>query len=145
MRIVLFCHSLASCWNHGNAHFLRGIARELTIGGHEVRAFEPADGWSRRNLVTDHGPAAADSWRSCYPELSSESYGGMPDLEHALDGADLVLVHEWNPPELVAAIGRHRRRGGDYVLLLHDTQHRAVSDPGAIRSCALEDYDGGLA
>ncbi|MGE3293921.1 MAG: glycosyltransferase [Geminicoccaceae bacterium] len=145
MRIVLFCHSLASCWNHGNAHFLRGIARELTIGGHEVRAFEPADGWSRRNLVTDHGPAAADSWRSCYPELSSESYGGMPDLEHALDGADLVLVHEWNPPELVAAIGRHRRRGGDYVLLFHDTHHRAVSDPGAIRSFALEDYDGVLA
>ena len=24
MRIVYFTHSLASCWNHGNAHFLRG-------------------------------------------------------------------------------------------------------------------------
>ena len=26
MRVVVFCHSLASCWNHGNAHFLRSIA-----------------------------------------------------------------------------------------------------------------------
>ena len=51
MRVVLFCHSLASCWNHGNAHFLRGVARELLARGHEVRAFEPADGWSRANLV----------------------------------------------------------------------------------------------
>ena len=28
-KIVLFCHSLRSDWNHGNAHFLRGIATEL--------------------------------------------------------------------------------------------------------------------
>ena len=28
MRIVYFTHSLASCWNHGNAHFLRGVLRE---------------------------------------------------------------------------------------------------------------------
>ena len=29
MKFVLFYHSFASCWNHGNAHFLRGVAREL--------------------------------------------------------------------------------------------------------------------
>ena len=29
MRFVYFTHSLASCWNHGNAHFLRGVLREL--------------------------------------------------------------------------------------------------------------------
>ncbi len=29
MRIVYFTHSLASCWNHGNAHFLRGVLSEL--------------------------------------------------------------------------------------------------------------------
>ena len=27
MRIVYFTHSLRSCWNHGNAHFLRGVLR----------------------------------------------------------------------------------------------------------------------
>ena len=25
MRIAYFTHSLVSCWNHGNAHFLRGV------------------------------------------------------------------------------------------------------------------------
>ena len=29
MKFVLFCHSLVSDWNHGNAHFLRGVVREL--------------------------------------------------------------------------------------------------------------------
>ena len=29
MRIVMFYHSLISCWNHGNAHFLRGVVSEL--------------------------------------------------------------------------------------------------------------------
>ena len=44
MRIVLFCHSLISDWNHGNAHFLRGIASELQACGHHVAAYEPANG-----------------------------------------------------------------------------------------------------
>ena len=35
MRIVLFVHSLVSDWNHGNAHFLRGVVRELLARGHE--------------------------------------------------------------------------------------------------------------
>ena len=33
MRFVIFTHSLVSDWNHGNAHFLRGIARELIEQG----------------------------------------------------------------------------------------------------------------
>jgi spore maturation protein CgeB len=58
MRYVIFCQSIASCWNHGNAHFLRGIARELLRRGHQVIVYEPADGWSRTNLARDHGEAA---------------------------------------------------------------------------------------
>ena len=69
MNVVLFCHSLASCWNHGNAHFLRGVARELKKRGHVVRVFEPHDGWSRGNLVADHGTEALDGWHAAYPEL----------------------------------------------------------------------------
>lgn len=144
MKIVLFCHSLVSCWNHGNAHFLRGIARELQRRGHEVAVFEPADGWSRENLVRDHG-AALDGWRSVYPELASETYDGLPDLDRALHGADLVLVHEWNTPGLVAELGRRRVAGSRFTLLFHDTHHRAVSDPEAIRGFALDGYDGVLA
>lgn len=145
MRVVVFCHSLVSCWNHGNAHFLRGIARALLARGHELRVFEPADGWSRMNLARDHGAAALAGWRSAYPELTSETYEGMPDLDAALDGADLVLVHEWNPPALIAALGRRRAAGGRFVLLFHDTHHRAASDPEAIGGFDLDGYDGVLA
>jgi hypothetical protein len=35
MRFVIFTHSLVSDWNHGNAHFLRGIATELVKRGHQ--------------------------------------------------------------------------------------------------------------
>jgi hypothetical protein len=41
MKIVLFYHSLLSDWNHGNAHFLRGIATELIARGNEVVIYEP--------------------------------------------------------------------------------------------------------
>jgi spore maturation protein CgeB len=53
VRAVIFCHSVLSDWNHGNAHFLRGVATELVERGHEVRLFEPEDAWSVRNLVAD--------------------------------------------------------------------------------------------
>ena len=29
MKFVLFHHSLVSDWNHGNAHFLRGVVAAL--------------------------------------------------------------------------------------------------------------------
>ena len=36
MRVSYFTHSLLSCWNHGNAHFLRGVLSELVRRGHAV-------------------------------------------------------------------------------------------------------------
>ena len=145
MRIVYFTHSLASCWNHGNAHFLRGVLRELIRRGHDVRAYEPSGGWSRANLLADHGESGLAAYRAAYPELSSEVYGPDLDLAVALDGADLVIVHEWNDPPLVARIGRLRAAGGGFRLLFHDTHHRAVSDPAAIHAFDLSGYDGVLA
>ena len=44
--ICMFVHSLRSDWNNGNAHFLRGLARGLVSLGHEVRTYEPQNGWS---------------------------------------------------------------------------------------------------
>ena len=145
MRIVYFTHSLLSCWNHGNAHFLRGVFRELIARGHETRIFEPAGNWSLANLLRDNGDAGLDAFRASYPELRSESYGSDPDLDKALEGADVVIVHEWNEHALVAAIGAHRRRGGCYTLLFHDTHHRAVSDPASMQAYDLSGYDGVLA
>jgi spore maturation protein CgeB len=148
MRIVVFCHSLVSDWNHGNAHFLRGVTSELLARGHDVRVFEPTDGWSRANLVVEEGAEALDDIRRAFPWLRSTSY----DLAHLddaavaamTDGADLVLVHEWNDPALVAAIGRHRA-GGGYRLLFHDTHHRSATVPAEMARYDLQHYDGVLA
>ena len=60
MRIVMFYQSLVSDWNHGNAHFLRGVLSELIARGHDVRAFEPESAWSLASLLADVLYAFAD-------------------------------------------------------------------------------------
>jgi len=145
LRIVYFTHSLRSCWNHGNAHFLRGVLRELIARGHEVLAYEPEGAWSLSNLLADHGDEALQAWEQAYPDLSSRTYGPKPDLAELTDGADLVIVHEWNEHRLVADIGRLRARGAPLLLLFHDTHHRAVSEPEQMKAYDLQHYDGVLA
>ncbi|SMF87331.1 Spore maturation protein CgeB [Azospirillum oryzae] len=145
MRIVYFTHSLASCWNHGNAHFLRGVLRDLIARGHDVQVLEPEGAWSLQNLLADHGEAGLEAYRTLYPELTSRTMAKGFDVDAACDGADLVIVHEWNDPALVAAVGEARRRGGRFTLLFHDTHHRAVSEPEAINAFDLSGYDGVLA
>src|SRR3954453_11999903 len=145
MRIVYFTHSLRSCWNHGNAHFLRGVLSELIARGHDVQAYEPKGAWSLANLLEDQGPQALDSFRSHYPELRTAEYDCSTDLSELVAGADLVIVHEWNEPKLVAELGRLRARGGRFTLLFHDTHHRAVSAPSQMRAYDLDAYDGVLA
>lgn len=146
MKVVVFCHSLASCWNHGNAHFLRGVVSDLVTRGHEVRVYEPADGWSAANLAQDGGRQALRSYQSAYPRLTSRMYLlNRLDLDRTLRDADLVLVHEWNHPELVARIGAHHRLNGGYRLLFHDTHHRSVTAPEEMSRYDLTGYDGVLA
>ena len=146
MRVVIFCHSLISDWNHGNAHFLRGIATEWLSRGDEVRVFEPRDAWSVASLLADAGPSAIEDFHAAYPMLSSRRVDPETlDLDEALDGASLVLVHEWNDHPLVARIGRHRAAGGRYVLLFHDTHHRSVTDAPRMQGYDLQHYDGVLA
>ena len=145
MRIVYFTHSLRSCWNHGNAHFLRGVLSELIERGHDVRVFEPEGSWSLANLLRDHGEGGLGPFRRAYPELSSRTYSRPEEGAAQAWGADLVIVHEWNDSELVAAVGRLRARGGRFTLLFHDTHHRAVSAPREMRAYDLNAYDGVLA
>jgi len=146
MRIVFFCHSLLSDWNHGNAHFLRGVVSELIRRGHDVRVFEPRGAWSLENLLAEHGNEPIRGFHAAYPRLRSTQYDpNTLDLDIALDRADLVIVHEWNTHRLVNRIGEHRRLSGRYKLLFHDTHHRLASDPKAMRAYDLSRYDGVLA
>ena len=145
-KIVLFCHSLRSDWNHGNAHFLRGIATELQARGFDVQTFEPENGWSAVNLVKDAGPSALTAWRSVYPDLPVTTYEPEDiDLDSTLDGADLVLVHEWTDPALVGRLAARRRAGARFLLLFLDTHHRMVSAVDEMSRFDLDGFDAVLA
>jgi spore maturation protein CgeB len=146
LRVALFYHSLVSDWNHGNAHFLRGIASELLARGHELRIFEPENSWSRQNLLEDLGPEALAAFDRAFPNLRSRCYSPLHlELDEWLDGVDLVLVHEWNDPQVVAAIGHYRRRHHNLALLFHDTHHRALTAEQELSRFDLSNYDGVLA
>jgi spore maturation protein CgeB len=145
MRVAVFCHSIVSDWNHGNAHFLRGVARELIGRGHSVRIFEPRDGWSRRNLTAKYGTQPIDEFRRAFPELRSTLYDlDALDVDEATDGVQLVLVHEWNDPRLVRRIGLCRARSRSFRLLFHDTHHRSATKPREMARYDLRHYDGVL-
>jgi spore maturation protein CgeB len=146
VRFVIFTHSLISDWNHGNAHFLRGVATELWERGHDVRIFEPRDGWSLRNLTAEHGQAAVAGFEQAYPRIRSAFYDGpAPDIARALHGADVAIVHEWNSHELVRRIGEYRDANPTLRLFFHDTHHRSVTDPDSMAAYDLRHYDGVLA
>jgi spore maturation protein CgeB len=140
VKLAFFVHSVVSDWNHGNAHFLRGVLRELRTRGHEVRVFEPADGWSRTNLVSVHGEEPIREFERRFPGLRSETYDRSIDLRTVLHDVDAAVVHEWNEPWLVAAVGRAAP-----LALFHDTHHRAVTAPDAMRRYDLSRYAGVLA
>ena len=109
MQFVIFTHSLVSDWNHGNAHFLRGVASGIGGAGHDVRILEPRDGWSLQNLIAQHGAEPIAEFQHYYPRIGSTFYDAVSiDLDRCLEGADIVIVHEWNSHELVGRIGEHR-------------------------------------
>jgi spore maturation protein CgeB len=145
MRFLFYTHSVVSDWNHGNAHFLRGIMRELVARGHQAIALEPADGWSRSNLLAEKGSFAVERFRKDFPELMPVTYDASFDHENWIADSNVVIVHEWTDPDLVARIGRAKADGGGFTLLFHDTHHRAVSATQTISALRLEHYDGVLA
>src|SRR4051812_7598357 len=119
MKTVFFSHAFTSCWNNGNAHFLRGVTRELARLGPEGVVCEPGDGWSLQNARQDNPDVLRDT-ASLIPDVTVHAYRDPVDLDAMLDGADLVVVHEWNPPDLIARIGRRRAQGAGFRLLFHD-------------------------
>jgi spore maturation protein CgeB len=141
VRIAFFVHSMASDWNNGNAHFTRGVVRELVDLGHAVEVYEPSGGWSRANLVASEGKRALTAFDEAFPNMRSRLYDERDvDVEALAGHVDLVVVHEWSPPALVAALGR-----APVPALFHDTHHRSVTAPEQMRRYDLSGYAGVLA
>jgi spore maturation protein CgeB len=145
MKIYLFYHSVISDWNHGDAHFLRGVMKELIALGHHIKAFEARDNWALTNLIKEQGMCVLNDFRRKFPELMPEFYNpGEFDPSGSLSDADLVIVHEWNDPGLIKKIGAYRAECPHFTLLFHDTHHRAVTKPFEMEMFELRNYDGVL-
>ncbi len=151
-----FAHSWISDWNHGNAHFLRGLVTELGRLGHEVRCYEQSEGWSVRNLQAEGKDVAGEAFaafRECFPAMDVRFYAvNVPAHQESfaeyaakeLREADVVVVHEWTSPEVIRTILSLKRRLGFHVLF-HDTHHRAYTSPHEILQLPLREFDGVLA
>ncbi|WP_109486659.1 CgeB family protein [Occallatibacter savannae] len=152
-QIAYFAHAIRSDWNNGNAHFLRGLLRSLGQCRHNVTVYEPDDGWSIENLRQEkNGRQSLQQFATTYPELQINTYCA-PDLigegaaqrwRSALRGKEIVILHEWNPPELAHLLLELRDELG-FRLLFHDTHHRASSSPEQIRLFGTDKFDGVLA
>lgn len=150
LSIAFFLHTLRSDWNNGNAHFLRGLTRELGMLGHTVKVFEPAENWSVENLRTEaNGQASLDEFAATYPDIDLRLYDPTDpalrdQLLHELHGMDAVVVHEWNERALIDLVLDLREELG-FQALFHDTHHRASSSPESIRALRVNEFDGVLA
>ncbi len=151
MNFHFFAHSWVSDWNHGNAHFLRGLARSLGRMGHKVRCYEQLGGWSLSNLVRNEGEQAVnaiDAFRREFPELDIQFYNNdntFPQFAaQKLREADVVIIHEWNDPRVVNTVLEMKQKLG-FKALLHDTHHRAYTSPRDILKFRLDLFDGVLA
>jgi spore maturation protein CgeB len=150
LKIRYFAHSWVSDWNHGNAHFLRGLAQALRRLGHDVRCYEALGSWSLSNLVKrekEKAVASIDQFRERYPGLDVQFYNNDESFAafaaNELADADVVIVHEWNEPEVVNQILALKRRFG-FRALFHDTHHRAYTNPREILRFNLYLFDGVL-
>jgi spore maturation protein CgeB len=145
-RMAYFAHSIRSDWNNGNAHFLRGLLRNLQGLGHEVTIFEPQNAWSFTNLESEPaGQQSLQQFGRTYPSLHVTTYAlnnnGLELQANSLRDMDIVLIHEWNPPELVQRVLQFRDLLG-FRLIFHDTHHRASSSPEMIRLLGIDRFDG---
>jgi spore maturation protein CgeB len=146
-RIVYFAHSLRSDWNNGNAHFLRGLLRDLGTLGHAVTVLEPADSWSYANLLSEgeRGLQSLAQFAAVFAGLDVRTYASPEDavFADALHDADIVIVHEWTEPALIDRVFALREQHG-FRALFHDTHHRASSSPEQLSRLRVAKFDGVL-
>jgi spore maturation protein CgeB len=147
LRIAYVAHTLRSDWNNGNAHFLRGLMRAMGRMGHDVVVLEPETEWSIENLREETaGERSLLQFAETYSDLKISTYRrDCPEPERCfrdrLRGRDIVILHEWNSPELAQMLLAIRQQLG-YRLLFHDTHHRASSSPEQMQRFGLKRFDG---
>ncbi len=145
LRLAYIAHSLRSDWNNGNAHFLRGLLRSMASLGHNVTVIEPETEWSIENLRTEPlGEQSLAGFSKEYTDLRLKTYTPDESATAWLDrlrDVDVVVLHEWNAPELARRLVDLRDQLG-FKLLFHDTHHRASSSPEQIRLFQLDRFDG---
>ena len=151
LKLRLFAHSWTSDWNHGNAHFLRGLAYELLKLGHDVRCYEEINSWSMCNLLREDAATARkaiDHFWSNFPGLDVRFFESRLNFRQfaseELSEADVVLLHEWTAPEVVNTILSLKWKLG-FRALFHDTHHRAYTNPQEIFNLNVQRFDGVLA
>ena len=149
-EMAYIAHTLRSDWNNGNAHFLRGLMRSMAKLGHDITIFEPHEDWSVRNLLEEQlGRHSLQQFRNIYPDLNIVTYS-PEDRDNAdfwrrtLRETEIVILHEWNPPQLSHCLLDLRNDLG-YRMLFHDTHHRASSSPKQIELFGIAHFDGVLA
>lgn len=129
MRFRFFYPSLLSDWNNPGASAVRGLAMELLLRGHEVVGYEPRGGGSLEAMLAAHGHGPVARFHAAYPGLASRRYDPATlDLDDALAGTHLVLVHGATDPALTARLIEHRARRGGYRLLLHTAPPALAGD-----------------
>jgi spore maturation protein CgeB len=103
------------------------------------------------NLMLEGVDRAAEAFRNfrkAFPTLEVRFY--PPDksfqafARQELQGADVVIVHEWNAPDIASNILEFKKEFG-FRVLFHDTHHRAYTTPKDILKFPLAEFDGVLA
>ena len=62
MKFVFFCHAISSCWNNGNAHFLRGVTRELARRGCTASMSKNIDGGRKEGSISKFEAPSRIRW-----------------------------------------------------------------------------------
>jgi spore maturation protein CgeB len=93
-------------------------------------------------------PSAISDFAALFPDLAYERYPLDDALEgwlrQRVEGADVVVVHEWNDPSVIRCIGALCAEMGRSVYF-HDTHYRVVLDATHRASLGLESYTAILA
>lgn len=145
MNILYFAHSCTSDWNNGNAHFLRGIAREFQESGHTFTIYEEKDSWSLQGLVSNYGSEYIQSFQKFFPHINVKQYNHEElNIDQLLRNVEVVIIHEWNSIELISKICFYKLNHPNFLLFFHDTHHRSLTNPNQLPTDYFKHFDGAL-